>query len=71
MLATAHARADQDTSPGLIPFNFEAEMLQRVGNNPDGFRARVRQVALNYAQQVTADHAAFTRILLKKTNSKE
>lgn len=71
VLAIAHARADRDTSASLVPYNFETEMLLRVGSNQEGFRARVRQVALGYAQQVAADHAAFSRVMLKKTASRE
>lgn len=71
VLAIAHARADRDTSASLVPYNFENELLLRVGGNGEGFRARVRQVALSYAQQVAADHAAFSRVMLKKTASRE
>lgn len=71
VLAIAHARADRDTSASLVPYNFENELLLRVGGNGENFRARVRQVALSYAQQVAADHAAFSRAMLKKTASRE
>ncbi len=71
VLAIAHARADRDTSASLVPYNFENELLLRVGGNQEGFRARVRQVALSYAQQVAADHAAFSRVMLKKTASRD
>jgi len=71
VLAIAHARADRDTSAALVPTSFEAELQQRIGSNQEGFRARVRQVALSYAQQVAADHAAFSRVVLKKTASRE
>jgi uncharacterized protein (DUF2252 family) len=72
VLATAHARADRDGSFGLIPYNFEGEVLRRVGESQEPFRARVRQVALTYANQVAADHAAFSRSLLhRQTASRE
>lgn len=71
VLAIAHARADRDTSAALVPIHFEHELLQRIGNNQEGFRDRVRQVALSYAQQVAADHAAFSRVVLKKTASRD
>lgn len=72
VLATAHARADRDVSGGLIPYNFENEVLRRVGDSQEPFRARVRQVALTYANQVAADHAAFSRTLLhRQTASRE
>ena len=70
VLAIAHARADRDTSASLVPYNRKraaaARRWQR-GKLP----ARVRQVALSYAQQVAADHAAFSRAMLKKTASRE
>ena len=72
VLATAHARSDQDFNSTLIPFNFEAEALRRVSDQQELFRARVRQVALSYANQVAADHAAFSRTLLhRQTASRE
>ena len=72
VLATAHARADRDSNPNLIPYNFEYEVLRRVGDSQEPFRARVRQVALSYANQVAADHAAFSRTLLhRQTASRE
>lgn len=72
VLATAHARADRDSNPALIPYNFEAEVLRRVGDQQELFRARVRQVALSYANQVAADQAAFSRVLLhRQTASRE
>ena len=72
VLATAHARADRDSNPALIPYNFEVEVLRRVGDSQEPFRARVRQVALSYANQVAADHAAFSRTLLhRQTASRE
>lgn len=70
VLAIAHTRADRDTSASLVPSSFEHELWQRVGNNQEEFRARVRQVALSYAQQVAVDHAAFSRVMLKKTASR-
>ena len=66
VLAIAHTHADRDTSASLVPSSFEHELWQRVDNNQEGFRARVRQVALSYAQQVAVDHAAFSRVMLKK-----
>lgn len=58
VLATAHARADQDSSP-LIPYDFEREALTKIGPRRAGFLALVRQVALRYASQVELDYKAF------------
>jgi hypothetical protein len=66
VLAIAHARADQDSSPTLIPYNFEVEVLKRIGDQQDAFLAHVRQVALNYANQVVTDQATFSRTLLHR-----
>lgn len=66
ILATAHARADQDAKTALIPYKFETEVLRRIGDQQAQFRAHVRQVALSYANQVAADHAAFSRTLLHR-----
>jgi uncharacterized protein (DUF2252 family) len=66
VLATAHARADRDFNPTLIPYNFEVEVLRRIGDQQDAFRTRVREVALSYANQVAADQAAFSQQLLHR-----
>lgn len=58
VLATAHARADQDSSP-LIPYDFEQEALAKIGSRRPAFHALVRQVALRYAGQVESDYKAF------------
>lgn len=58
VLATAHARADQDSS-SLIPYDFEREVLAAVAGREESFHARVRQVALYYAAQVREDYLAF------------
>ncbi len=72
VLATAHARADRDANATLLPQNFDEELLHRIGERQELFRARVREVALSYANQVAADHAAFNRTLLhRQTASRE
>ena len=64
VLATAHARADQDSSP-LIPYDFERETLAKIGNQRLGFMALHRQVALRYAGVVESDYKAFVEALVK------
>jgi uncharacterized protein (DUF2252 family) len=64
VLATAHARADQDSSP-LIPYDFERETMNKVGNQRAGFVAQVRQVALRYAAQVETDYKTFVDALAR------
>jgi Rod binding domain-containing protein len=64
VLATAHARADQDSSP-LIPYDFEKETLQKIGNQRGAFATLVRQEALRYAAQVESDYRAFVEALVK------
>ncbi|MBL8632545.1 MAG: DUF2252 family protein [Myxococcales bacterium] len=60
VLATAHARADQDSSP-LIPYELEKEVLAKVATDKQrqAFLARVRQIAFFYAKQVGEDYKAF------------
>jgi hypothetical protein len=66
VLATAHARADQDSSP-LIPYDFERETLAKIGTQRAGFLALHRQVALRYASMVESDYKAFVEALVKPT----
>ena len=60
VLATSHARADQDSSP-LIPYDFEKELLGKITTDKQrlAFLARVRQVAFFYAKQVSEDYKSF------------
>ena len=60
VLATSHARADQDSSP-LIPYDFEKELLGKMATDKQrlAFLARVRQVAFFYAKQVSEDYKSF------------
>ncbi|MET0405406.1 MAG: DUF2252 family protein [Cystobacter sp.] len=52
VLATHHARADQDG-------NLEGEVHSRTDGDHAGFRARVRAVALDYSNQARADYESF------------
>ncbi len=60
VLATSHARADQDSCP-IISYDFERELLAKLATEKQrqAFLARVRQVAFFYAKQVNDDYRAF------------
>jgi uncharacterized protein (DUF2252 family) len=59
ILATAHARADKDYRPDLIGYSFDAQVDDLTDGFHGDFRALVREVAHEYAQQVANDHAVF------------
>ncbi|MEM9597502.1 MAG: DUF2252 family protein, partial [Acidobacteriota bacterium] len=59
VLASAHARADQDFDPELVPHPFEEVLLERVGDRGKAFGHELRRFARSYARQVETDHAIF------------
>lgn len=59
ILATAHARADQDFDEKLVPFSLEKQVNEITDGNHQKFRALVREVAFEYAEQVEADYRSF------------
>lgn len=59
VLATAHARADRDFSAALIPYDFEAEVMAKIGSGGSLFKAHVRQIAQRQAYQAQADYQSF------------
>lgn len=63
LLAAAHARADQDFSSTLIPYNFEAEVYRLTDKNHDEFRAELYKIAKSYAEQVAIDYTIFIKLL--------
>jgi len=63
VLATAHARADRDADPQVIPYEFEREVLNQIGPRKSQFKTRVRQIATSYATQVEADYQTFLKWL--------
>jgi uncharacterized protein (DUF2252 family) len=63
LLAAAHARADQDFSGSLIPYNFEAEVYRLTDKKHAEFRAELHKVAKSYAEQVAIDYAIFIKLL--------
>ena len=63
ILATAHARADQDFDETLVPYSLDKQVDELTDHRHDEFRKIVRDVARGYADQVAADYAAFTTAL--------
>lgn len=59
-LATAHARADKDSNPAVIPYEFEKEVQTLIGSRKSLFKTRLRSVGKSYADQVQTDFAIFT-----------
>lgn len=59
ILATDHARADKDYRSDIIDYSFDKEVDLRTDGSHSLFRALVREIAHDYAQQVYADYAAF------------
>jgi uncharacterized protein (DUF2252 family) len=59
VLATAHARSDEDHREDVIDYSFDDEVDRRTDGHHGEFRAQVRAVARAYAAQVRADHRAF------------
>ncbi|MGK7922242.1 MAG: DUF2252 domain-containing protein [Trichodesmium sp.] len=59
ILATDHARADQDFDEKLVPTSLEKQVTQLTNNQHQEFRELVREVAFKYAEQVKADYSNF------------
>ncbi|MBM7117936.1 DUF2252 domain-containing protein [Archangium primigenium] len=59
VLATHHARADKDWNASVFPHSLDGEIQSRTDKDAAGFRARVRAVATDYAQQVKFDYDSF------------
>lgn len=59
IVATAHARADKDARPDLLPHSLDKEIDLITQGEHDELRAIVREVAFEYAEQVALDFAAF------------
>lgn len=55
VLATAHARADKDFDEKLVPYSLEKQVDELTDGRHEEFRALVREVAFEYADQVEAD----------------
>jgi len=63
VLATAHARADKDFDENLVPYSLEKQVDELTDGHHEEFRALVRQVAFEYADQVEADRDNFIKFL--------
>ena len=63
ILATAHARADKDYDPDLIPYSFEKQVDKLTDGHHKEFRDLVRQIAFEYADRLQADYEAFEAAL--------
>lgn len=63
IVATDHARADEDFDSEWVPGSFERAVTDRVKGHRKEFRALVREVAEEDAAQVAADYRTFLRRL--------
>ena len=59
VMATAHSRADNDTDPTLIPYDFDSNVYAILNANFSGWQALVLQVAQSYVGQANADYESF------------
>ncbi|WP_437870328.1 DUF2252 family protein [Sorangium sp. So ce363] len=59
ILATQHARADEDWDAAVFPDSVDGEIDALTDGDHAGFRAKVRAIALDYADQVALDYASF------------
>ena len=59
VLATHHARADKDWDASVLPHSLDGEVTSRTRGDHAGFRARVRGLATDYANQVKYDFDSF------------
>ncbi|MDJ0903773.1 MAG: DUF2252 family protein [Xenococcus sp. MO_188.B8] len=64
ILATAHARADKDYDSDLIAYSFEKQVDKLTDGHHEEFRALVREIAFEYADQVQEDYEAFHAALV-------
>jgi uncharacterized protein (DUF2252 family) len=59
VLATHHARADKDWDSSVFPGSLDGQINALTNGDHAGFRALVRALALDYADQVELDYASF------------
>jgi uncharacterized protein (DUF2252 family) len=59
ILATQHARADKDWDSSVVPGSIDGQVNALTSGDHAGFRAKVRALALDYADQVALDYASF------------
>lgn len=66
VLASAHARADDDHSKKVIDYSFDEQVHRITRDRRDAFQALVRGVAHQYAARVRADHGAFSAFVTER-----
>jgi uncharacterized protein (DUF2252 family) len=59
VLATHHARADRDWNAAVFATSLDGEVDALTNGDHAGFRALVRAIAFDYADQVALDYASF------------
>lgn len=59
VLATHHARADKDWDSSVFPGSLDGQINTLTNGDHAGFRAVVRALALDHADQVQFDYASF------------
>lgn len=59
VLSTHHARADKDWDSSVFPSSLDGQINALTNGDHAGFRALVRALALDYADQVELDYASF------------
>lgn len=63
ILATSHARADNDANKGRIEYSFEEEVCKVTKGQKKDFRNLVYEIAANYADQVAEDYTYFMTLI--------
>jgi uncharacterized protein (DUF2252 family) len=59
ILATAHSRADVDTDPSLISYDFDSSAFQIINSDFTGFSNLVKNIAIEMVNQTTLDFQSF------------
>jgi uncharacterized protein (DUF2252 family) len=59
LLSTHHARGDKDWDASILPHSVDSEIDARTDGDHAGVRAKVRSIALSYADQVKYDYDSF------------
>ncbi|MEA5532780.1 DUF2252 domain-containing protein [Crocosphaera sp. XPORK-15E] len=59
ILATDHARADQDFDAKYVPYSLEKQVTEITDGKHQEFRYLVKEIAFDYANQVQADYDSF------------
>ena len=66
ILATSHARADKDSNASIVGHSVDKQIDEETNGRHAEFRALVREIAFEYAEQVYADWGEFkTGLLLR------